>query len=139
MLLSILGFMAMFCSFCMKKFSWGKLLPCLWIFFTLFSIILFVLSGFFLTGSFATFDSCSAYNYYINSTTPDNFNKLNYSNTQIGSIINQCFFVKSQSIFTAFNTSSAALTAFQSILNYYNSALPSTVFTSYVYIINTGL
>lgn len=138
MLLGLLGFGAMCFGFCLKKYSCRIFLNILWVIFMLFSVLLFVLSGFMLIGSLSAYDTCSAYGYYTtNSAALPSLS--NYSTNQFAQILNTCFFKNSTTIFTAFNDNSTAFKFLSWVNGNYTSSLPNPQFTTTVTGINNYL
>ena len=71
--------------------------------FAILAIIFFLASSVLLFGSFTTFGSCIAYNYYT--TTPGALSSISYYNSsQATQILNTCFITSpSGNIFNTFN------------------------------------
>ncbi len=96
----------------------------------LLALLLFINSGFFLSSSIFTYDTCLAYPYYFKNQT--NFNKLTFNNSQAGSIFATCFFASSSSsMFNAF-TNTSILTQFGTLYSQYQSAMPNPQFSTVV-------
>lgn len=108
------------CRICMYVF---------WYVFFLLALLLFIVSGLFLTSSIFTFDSCLAYPYYFQNST--NFNQLDFVQSQLGDIFSVCFFTKNVSMFAAFSDTSI-LTQFGTLYSQYQSAVPSNNFYTVV-------
>jgi len=120
--------MAYFCN----NFKCRYTMYVYWYLFFILSVLLFIDTGFFNAGTIFAFDSCSAYPYYFYNQT--NFNTLDFTNTQAGSIFSTCYFTNTTatvSMFAAFNDTTL-LYQFGTLYNQYTSAVPSTQFSSVV-------
>jgi hypothetical protein len=90
--------------------------------------VLFIVSGLMLSASFATYDICSASNYYFSSQS--NFNSLPFANNQVGQILSKCYFTANSTIFSAINTT--ATQNLGNIQNFYLKSMPSSTFSCVV-------
>ncbi len=59
--ISLIAFISVFCTYCVRSYGWRFALYFLWIFFMLLGVLFFVASGFFLVGTFTGYDSCKVY------------------------------------------------------------------------------
>lgn len=124
----MLSFLTSCCVFCTRNFNCRYLLYFYWVLFAILAIIFFLASSVLLFGSFTTYGSCIAYNYYT--TTPGAFSSITYYNSsQMTQILNTCFITSPNgNIFNTFNQTN--LPTVEAIKTSYYSSLPSTTFTT---------
>jgi hypothetical protein len=127
---SLLGIVSLCMPYFCNVFKCRYFMYFFWYMFFLLSLLLFIASGFFMSSSIFTYDTCLAYPYYFNNQT--NFNNLKFADPQINSIFSTCFFgPQNSSIFVGFNNTSI-LTQFGMLYSQYQSAQPSNRFETVV-------
>lgn len=137
LLMSLLGLVGICMSYFCLVFSCKFMMYVVWYVFFVLALVLFVLSGIFLTSSILTYDSCLAYPYYFNNQT--NYQELNFNNAQIGDIFKLCFYNKTAiSMFGSFNDTTL-LTQFGQLYSQYQLAVPSNQFSNVVTTIENQL
>lgn len=87
---SIIGFMSVCCTYFLGKLS-CKVGACIfWIFYFFMGVILFLATGFLLAGTFISFDSCQAIDYYFSNATT--FAELPLVDQSLVETVNACYF-----------------------------------------------